>query len=183
MADRNEKEEDEEKESMGFLTGAGGSPTLAPEMKRDNLAGHLAIAFFMALAVYVVAYRGIEWRRTRNGPWEVTFTNSPDGYPALVVEQAKLGLTNVEMIFADAIISSNSAATNFPSRLAFGVPKPVPFELPFGKCIFMDTTFLPGTLTVSMFGHEIEFLPRVMIIDHEEHPWRSGERIVLQKRN
>jgi len=148
-------------------------------MKRDNLAGHLAIAFFIALAVYVAAYRGIEGRRTRNGPWEITFTNSPDAHPALVVDQPKLGLTNVEMIFADAMISSNNTTTNFPSRLGFGEPKPVPFELPFGKCIFMDTTFLPGTLTVSMFGHEIEFLPRVMMIDHEEHPRRSGERIVI----
>jgi hypothetical protein len=44
----------------------------------------------------------------------------------------------------------------------------------------MDTTFLPGTLTLRAFGHEIEFLPRVMIIDHEEHPWKPGETIELR---
>ena len=152
-------------------------------MKRDNLAVHLAIAFGIALVVYVVAYRAIEGRRTRNGPWEVTFTNSPDGHPKLVVNHPKLGLTNVELIFPDQIISTNSTVTNFPSRLEFRIPRPVPFPLPFGQCIFMDTTFLPGTLTVSMFGHEIEFLPRVIIIDHAEHPWKSGEEIVLDAKS
>jgi len=150
-------------------------------MKRDNLAVHLGIAFAIALAVYVVAYRGIEGRRTRQGPWEVTFANSPGGHPMLVVEQPRSGVTNVQIVFVDESISTNSTGTNnLPSRLLFDVPKPVPFGLPFGRCIFMDTTFLPGTLTLSAFGHEIEFLPRVMIIDHEEHPWRTGEKIVLR---
>lgn len=149
-------------------------------MKRDNLAVHLGIAFAIALVVYFVAYRGIEGRRTRQGPWEVTFTNSPEGHPKLLVEQPRLGLTNIEIHFVDEIISTNSTGTNFPARLRFDVPRPVPFPLPFGRCIFMDTTFLPGTFTLSAFGHEIELLPRVMIIDHEEHPWKSGETITLR---
>jgi len=44
----------------------------------------------------------------------------------------------------------------------------------FGRCVFMDNTFLPGTLTFQLFGHEIELLPRVMMIDHEERSWRSA---------
>jgi len=141
---------------------------------------HLGIAFVIALAVYVAAYRGIEGRRTRQGPWEVAFTNSPEGHPSLVLDQPKLGLTNVELVFVDESIPPNSTGTNFPSRVRFDVPRPVPYQLPFGRCIFMDTTFLPGTLTLDAFGHEIEFLPRVMIIDHAEHAWRTGEKILLR---
>src|SRR2546430_1333978 len=72
-----------------FLDTAGRVANFALEMKRDNLAGHLVIAFVIALAVYVLAYRGIEGRRTRQGPWEITFTNSPDGHPEIVVDQSR----------------------------------------------------------------------------------------------
>jgi hypothetical protein len=30
-----------------------------------------------------------------------------------------------------------------------------------------------------MFGHEIELLPRVLIIDHKEFPWKSEQKISL----
>src|SRR5262245_48065849 len=100
-------------------------------MKRDNLAVHLGIAFAIALAVYFVAYRGIEGRRTRHGPWELTFTNTPEGHPKLLVEQPRLGLTNIAIHFVDEMISTNSVSTNFPARLRFDVPRLVPFPLPF----------------------------------------------------
>jgi hypothetical protein len=45
----------------------------------------------------------------------------------------------------------------------------------------MDPTFLPGTLTFRLFGHEIELLPRVLMLDHQEHLWRSDEVIRLGK--
>jgi hypothetical protein len=45
----------------------------------------------------------------------------------------------------------------------------------------MDTTFLPGTVSfTNIFGHDIELLPRVLIIDRQEHSWKTGERIVLR---
>ena len=37
--------------------------------------------------------------------------------------------------------------------------------------------YLPGTLTFDFFGHQVELLPRVLIIDKEEHPWQSGSRL------
>jgi hypothetical protein len=43
----------------------------------------------------------------------------------------------------------------------------------------MDTTFLPGTVTFQIFGHEIELLPRVLIIDHQERPWLANGSITL----
>jgi hypothetical protein len=39
--------------------------------------------------------------------------------------------------------------------------------------IFQDPTFLPGTVTMRLFGHQIELLPRVLTIDREEYPWHS----------
>jgi len=47
----------------------------------------------------------------------------------------------------------------------------------------MDTTFLPGTVAFQLFGHEIELLPRVLIIDHEEHPWHSKHATLTGAQN
>ena len=57
----------------------------------------------------------------------------------------------------------------------------MPYEVPFGNCVFMDTTFLPGTITFQLFGHEIELLPRVLVIDRQEHPWRPDTAIALPR--
>ena len=48
-------------------------------------------------------------------------------------------------------------------------------NLPFGEMIFQDPTFLPGTVTMRQFGHEIELLPRVLIIDKKEIPSGAGQ--------
>jgi hypothetical protein len=142
-------------------------------MRTDGLVKHLLVVFVLALGVYALLYGTIEHRRTRKGPWNVTFTRSDDA-PALLINQPRLALTNVQIRFL-----GSPAPTNAASTLVFSQPKPVPFEIPFGECVFMDATFLPGTLTFRLFGHEIELLPRVLIIDHEEHPWVSGSTITL----
>ena len=146
-------------------------------MKSDNPIKHFAFAFAIALLIYFVAYSSIEYRRTRKGPWQVTFKASSDGEPRIIVNQPSLGLTNVEIVFAGEV----SALTNIPTTLRFSQPRQVPYEVPFGRCVFMDTTFLPGTLTLQLFGHEIELLPRVMIIDHQEQPWGSEGVFILNQ--
>ncbi len=155
-------------------------------MKADNPAKHFLLAFLLALVVYAVSYCFIEYRRNFKGPWQIAFTNSTDGRPVILVDQPSLAIMNVRLRFAStndsssqAIINARLAATNHPVPFDFSRPKPVPYPVPFGRCIFMDTTFLPGTLTFDLFGHEIELLPRVLIIDHEEHLWHSGEVITL----
>ena len=142
-------------------------------MKSDNLLKPVFLALISAIVIYTVAYAWIENRRHRKGPWEVNFTNSPAGMPMLIVNQAKLGITNVQIVF-----TNQSAPTNSPARIEFRQPRPTPFDLPFGQCIFMDLTFLPGTITVRMFDHEIEFLPRTMVLDRVERAWHSGEAIM-----
>jgi hypothetical protein len=93
----------------------------------------------------------------------------------MLIDQPKLAITNVQVSFA----GKPQPATNRPVTLAFDQPRPVPYAVPFGDCIFMDTTFLPGTITFQLFGHEIELLPRVLVLDRQEHPWQSGAAIIL----
>ena len=143
-------------------------------MKSENPAKHFLIAFLVAVTIYVIAYGTIEHRRNRKGPWEVTFANSFSNMPAMLISQPSLGITNVQIVFFGLPPLSNG-----PVRLRFDQPKPVPFDLPFGKCIFMDTTFLPGTITFDAFGHQIELLPRVLIVHGQEHGWNSDGVIML----
>ena len=133
---------------------------------------HFALAFVIALIVYVISYNAIEHRRTRNGPWEVTFANQA-GVPALIINEPRLDIANVTITFP----GQSPPLTNLTVR--FDPPQPVPFDLPFGRCIFMDTTFQPGTLVFTEFGHEIQLLPRVMTLDKRDYAWQSGAVIAL----
>jgi hypothetical protein len=147
-------------------------------MKSDNLLRHVAIPFGIAVLVYVIFYTYIENRRTHNGPWRVTFTNDVAGAPTLVINQPKLAITNLQITFDG---ETNSTGTN--ALLVLDTPKPVPYDIPFGKCVFMDTTFLPGTIVFDLFGHEIQLIPRVLTIDHTEMPWRSYTILTVSKTN
>jgi hypothetical protein len=138
-------------------------------MKSDGALRHFVLAGLLALICYGVFYFIIEHRRTRKGPWEITFTNSPAGAPTLIINQPKLAISNVQITFPD---QPPPAATAF-TRLTFEQARPVPYDVPFGKCVFLDTTFLPGTVTLQIYGHEIELLPRVLMIDQQDHPWLS----------
>jgi hypothetical protein len=144
-------------------------------MKSDNPLKHFVLAFVLAVICYAIFYKGIEHRRTRKGPWEVAFTRGSEGEPAIVVNQPSLAISNVQILFPEATLP----ATNSNRAIFFSEPRPVPFDLPFGKCVFMDTTFLPGTVTFQIFGHEIELLPRVLIIDRQERPWLPEAVITL----
>lgn len=144
-------------------------------MKSDGLLKILLIAFVIALVVYAVAFFGIENRRTRRGPWQVAFTNDISGAPELIVSQSALAITNVQIIFPNAALPKNFSSQKF----AFAQPREVPFDLPFGQCLFMDTTFLPGTIVFSIFGHEIQLIPRVLTIDKVEQAWKSNATISL----
>jgi hypothetical protein len=143
-------------------------------VKHERPLKHFLVAFVMALVCYAVFYPAIERRRNRHGPWEVTFTVS-EGAPAIMIQQPKLAITNVTIAFPEQPApASNSLRTVF-----FDEPHAVPYDVPFGKCLFMDTTFLPGTVTFQLFGHEIELLPRALIIDRQEHPWLPDSSITL----
>lgn len=148
-------------------------------MKSESLLKQLAAVFAVVLAVYVLAYAGIEWRRVRSGPWELTFTQEASGTPVIRINQPGLALTNVAIRFPDELFPPG---TNSHSLLALAQPRAVPFAVPFGRCVFMDATSLPGTLAFELFGHEIQLLPRALTIDGAEAPWRSGAEFTLSPR-
>ena len=144
-------------------------------MKSDNLLRHAWIPFSIAVIVYVIFYSFIEHRRTRNGPWQVAFTNDVAGSPALLINEPALAITNLQITFAD---ETNLNSTN--ALLILDTPKVVPYDMPFGTCVFMDTTFLPGTIVFDLYGHEIQLIPRVLTIDKEEMPWRGETNIIVR---
>jgi hypothetical protein len=146
-------------------------------VKASSPLKRFALVFVITLVGYWLAYHAIEHRRNRKGPWSVTFTNTPAGAPCILVNQTALRLTNVQITFIEISVSP----TNQSATLSFSQPREVPYDVPFGKCIFMDTTFLPGTVTFQLLGHEIELLPRVLLIDHSEFPWHSNTNIVLRQ--
>ena len=147
-------------------------------MKSDNFLRHVGIAFVIAVVGYVVFYAGIEHRRTRNGPWRVTFTNDLAREPVLLINQPKLAITNLQITFVG---ETNLYSTNV--LMVSDTPREVPYEVPFGKCVFMDTTFLPGTIVFDLLGHEIQLIPRVLTIDNKQIPWTSGALVIVSRTN
>jgi|SRR5271165_4785249 len=145
-------------------------------MKSDGPMKHFILAFLLAVICYAFFYHNIEHRRTRKGPWEITFTNDSSGNPALVINEPKLAITNAQITFTN----QHALPAFTPATLVFSQPRPVPYDVPFGKCVFMDTTFLPGTITLTLFNHEVELKPRSLFIDLQEHPWLSESTITLQ---
>ena len=39
--------------------------------------------------------------------------------------------------------------------------------------------FLPGVVTMNLLGHEIELMPRTLVIDKKEIPWSTKEGAVI----
>ena len=126
------------------------------------------------MVLYILAYSWIQHRRDRKGPWEVTFSTT-NGAPTIVINQPWLGLTNVTLVFAG---ETGASITN-SERVTFRNPKQTPFRMSFAECVFEDLTFLPGTVTLRAYKHEIELLPRTLVIDQKETEWKSGAAIKI----
>src|SRR5579859_3315220 len=100
-------------------------------MRSDGPLKHFLLAFLLALICYAFFYRNIESRRTRKGPWDVTFTNDAAGNPTLVINQHRLAITNSQVVFTN----QHLAGAFTPATLVFSQPRPVPYDVPFGKCV------------------------------------------------
>ena len=121
--------------------------------------------FAVVLLAYLAVFHGIEYARNRKGPWKVDFMTDAEGRPAIGVFHEHLKLS-AHLAFPDEKV----ARTNFWERVAFDRPKK---PVPFGKIIYEDLTFLPGVVTFDLFGHEVEFLPRVLIVNKREAAWNG----------
>lgn len=142
-------------------------------MKSDGIGKHLIFAFVLALVLYLGVFGLIQYYRNVKGPWHVTFQTDAEGRPSVSASQQQLNISNVSFVFPEVHI----ALTNFSSRVVFDSPIT---NIPFGKVLFLDTTFLPGTVTLELFGNEIELLPRVLVLNKKEIAWKSGATFPLQ---
>jgi hypothetical protein len=136
-------------------------------MHVDRLSRHLLTAFLLALGLYAAGYWLIESRRTVQTPWVVGFETDAGGKTRLFIRQESLGLGPVE-------IELNLPGTNPPlarTEIFFAKPEPVPFATPVGRCVFLDTTFLPGTVALDVAGVKLQMLPRALTVGTNEFSW------------
>src|SRR5687767_5999111 len=156
------------------LDSTRGPPKHRGHMKSGITARSIVLSFFVVLALYGAAFYGIEYVRHRKGPWQVDFRVEASGNPVVEIAQKNLDLSGVKIFF------HGEHATNAPGTVRFDrVSQPVPF----GKVIYEDLTFLPGVVTFDLFGHEIEILPRALIVNKKTIPWLSGATFDLWPTN
>ena len=128
------------------------------------------VLFAAVLLSYLAVFNGIEWLRHRKGPWRAAFETN--AHPVVRITQPYLKASAV-LEFPD------EKATN-TGTVAFDKPKK---QLPYGKLLYEDLTFLPGVVTFDLFGHEIECLPRVMIVNKQEIRWDQAGHLQLWATN
>jgi hypothetical protein len=133
--------------------------------------------FFLAPLVLTVAGYAAFWScdrhlRQRHGPWEITFDRAADGAPQLRVVQPRLGRA-ATITFA----GESAGAAALPAVVAFDVPRRA---VPFGTNTFEDLTYLPGNVTLQAFGHEVQFLPRTLVVNRREVAWADAAALVLR---
>lgn len=139
-------------------------------MQSSGLWKPVCGGLLLALVIYVGGFAFDQHLRHRRGPWVVAFDAAAAGRPAIVVSQPSLNISNLRIVF------EGESATNAPGTVAFDIPGRT---VPFGRVKFEDLTYLPGTVTLDLFGHEIELLPRTLYINRKAHPWASNQTITL----
>jgi hypothetical protein len=144
-------------------------------MNSDRLSRHLLIAFLLSLALYVAGYWFIEGRRVADTPWVVEFQSGSEGQAEIEIRQDSLGRGPVRI----RIETTNIIPAVARQEVIFNTPRPVPFAVPLGQCIFQDTTFLPGTVVLEISGVTIQMLPRALTIGTNEFTWTTNSLIVV----
>src|SRR5688500_11762834 len=111
----------------------------------DKLPRHLAIGFLLALVIYACFFTCDQRLRQRKGAWDVAFSTNSSGFPAIIINQPTLGITNVHVVF------DSESVTNGSGRVLFQKPQQ---PIPFGAVKFEDLTYMPGSVAFNFFGHE-----------------------------
>ncbi len=140
-------------------------------MSGSRILPHFVGALILALAVYAGAFWLDQHLRTRRGPWEVTFDRMPDGTPAISIRQQQLGIREVRIQFP-----GETTATE-PASIRFDAPG---LAVPWGRLKYDDLTYLPGVVTLELFGHEIELLPRTLYLNRRAIAWNLATNLTLR---
>lgn len=149
---------------------------LARMQKPDNILKHVALVGVIAVVGYFSLYALDTHLRTRKGPWEVTFATETNGTPYLLVNQPTLGVRDVKVRFP----GEQGGLTNGPVTVRFTQPNTKPA---FGELRFQDATYLPGTVTLLAFNHEVELIQRGLVVDRQERAWQPGVTLDLAPTN
>lgn len=146
---------------------AEGSPLDSPPSSSPAWR-HFAIPGVVALVGYVSLYWMDSRLRVSKGPWEVTFRQDTQGSPSLDIQHPTLGIRNVSIrLIGERLVPPLGA----PTQVRFDAPRR---PLPFGTNVFDDLMYLPGTVVLHCFGHEIQMLPRGLFLDRKEYPWSES---------
>ena len=127
-------------------------------------------AFALACALYLAGFTLDQHLRSRRGPWEVRFEPAPDGGSQLRIHHPHLGLTN------PCLLSPPHTFSNAPATVRFLTPHQT---IPLGRVVYDDLTYLPGVVTLEIFGHEIELLPRTLYLDRQPVAWTNTTPLVV----
>ncbi len=144
--------------------------------KPDNILKHVTLVAVIAVIGYFSLYALDSHLRTRKGPWEVTFATETNGTPYLLVNQPAYGIRDVKVRFP----GESNPLSNAPVTVRFTEPNTAPA---FGELRFQDATYLPGTVTLLAFNHELEFIQRGLVLDRRELPWQPGQTLELSPTN
>jgi len=146
------------------------------QSKPDNILKHVALVGVVAVVGYFSLYTLDGHLRARKGPWEVTFATETNGTPFLLINQPALGVREVKVRFP----GEASPLTNAPVTVRFTEPNTRPA---FGELRFQDATYLPGTVTLLAFNHEVELIQRGLVLDRQERAWQAGLTVELSPTN
>ena len=153
---------------------------------RDSIVPFALGMFAIALVVYALFYSADQNLRTKDGGWQLTFTTNQTGTPMLLINLPSQAISNAAIIFEGETLSANfrPATTNFTD------PAHLPVPVPFGRLFHADLTYLPGVITFDLFApeanatqpgprHEVEILPRGLVVNRKEHAWKPDMEIRL----
>src|SRR5439155_5786987 len=96
------------------LTATPAPQSFSPEMKSGVTPKSMAVWFVIVLGLYLAVFYGIEHWNQRNGPWQVQFVSDNSGNPSAIIEQPKLKIAMVKVVFA-----GENAQTNLSQSVSF----------------------------------------------------------------
>ena len=140
-------------------------------MKSDRLGKHLVIVALATCVAYFAFYGLGTWLGLRSGPWQAEFLVA-EGVPTMRVSQPNKSIRaelkfpgeTLEMAAPSTIVFTNVLRTNTP----------------FGTVVFQDLTYLPGVVTLNCFGHELELLPRTLVVDRRQIGWPDAAGVTVE---
>lgn len=132
----------------------------------------LFMVFVGTLFAYVTVYGACTAMKRKGGPWALTFTMT-NGTPTLFIEHSLRLAQPVTIQFP----GEKPERDDLPILAVFNVP--ITNRMPFGAVLHVDTSTLPGVVTLNCFGHPVEIFPRALSVDFHELPWIAGTNIVL----